>query len=366
MTSADNDRLTQLLRSDLRVFQAYDAVDPPEVLAQRAGIPEDKVIKLNGNENPFGPSPRLTEGLANWPGYHIYPDPLQRRARAALGEYVGLDPKHILAGAGADEIIDLLIRATLEPGDRIVNCVPTFGMYSFSAQVQGGKTISVPRSEDFEVDIDGCLLAIKDGAKVVFICSPNNPSGNTTPAGDIQRLLEQDVLVVVDETYAEFSGETLAPLVPEHWNLVVLRSLSKWGGLAGLRVGYGLMSSGLIDFLMAIKPPYNLSAAGEAGLLISLEDKELLLRRCADIVLERGRMAAALGEFPALKVRPSRGNFLLCHAPSGKGHEVYTGLAERGIFLRYFNQPGLEDSFRISVGLPEHTDALISALRELL
>ncbi len=366
MASRENDPLTRLVRSDLRVFQAYDAVDPPEVLAQRAGIPEDQVIKLNGNENPYGPSPRLTEGLANWPGYHIYPDPLQRRARAALAEYVGLGEQHIVAGAGADEIIDLLVRATLEPGDRVVNCTPTFGMYSFSTAVQGGRTVSTPRDSDYRVDIDACLAAVDDGAKIVFICSPNNPSGNTTPPSDIQRLLERDVLVVVDETYAEFSGETVAPLTTEHWNLVVLRSLSKWAGLAGLRVGYGLMSAGLVDLLMAIKSPYNLSAAGEAGLLISLADRELLLGRVAEIVAERERMAAALGRFSMLRVRPSQGNFLLCHAPPGRGKAIYTGLAERGIFLRYFNQEGLEDSFRISVGLPEQTDILMSALGELL
>ena len=168
MASRENDPLTRLVRSDLRVFQAYDAVDPPEVLAQRAGIPEDQVIKLNGNENPYGPSPRLTEGLANWPGYHIYPDPLQRRARAALAEYVGLGEQHIVAGAGADEIIDLLVRATLEPGDRVVNCTPTFGMYSFSTAVQGGRTVSTPRDSDYRVDIDACLAAVDDGAKIVF------------------------------------------------------------------------------------------------------------------------------------------------------------------------------------------------------
>ena len=357
--------VTKLFRRDLRELRPYEAVDSPETLAEIAGIPPENIIKLNANENPYGSSPWVQEALGRHNSYHIYPDANQTVPRAALEGYTGISADHILVGAGADEIIDLLLRAILEPGDRVISCPPTFGMYSFSTQVNGGRLISIPRDKQFLVDLPKVKKAMGTMTKAIFLASPNNPTGNPVPKDMILSLLREDVLVVVDETYFEFSGQTVAPLVAVHSNLVVLRTLSKWAGLAGLRLGYGIMAPRLLRLLMDIKQPYNVSAAAEVALLASLDDLAYLRRNVDAIVQERERLFSMLTLIPGIAPRPSLGNFLLCNISNGKATQVFQGLARRGIFVRYFNAPRLRDSLRISVGKQEHTDALVEALEAI-
>jgi histidinol-phosphate aminotransferase len=357
--------ITKLFRRDLKELSPYEAVDSPEALAEIAGIPSEEIIKLNANENPYGPSPRVQEALGRYNRYHIYPDAHQSGSKRALEEYTGISADHILVGAGADEIIDLVLRATLEPGDRVISCPPTFGMYSFSTQVNGGRLISIPRDKEYQVDLPKVKKAMGTMTKAIFLTSPNNPTGNPVPEDIILSLLKEGILVVVDETYFEFSGQTVAPLVAEHSNLVVLRTLSKWAGLAGLRLGYGIMAPRLLQLLMDIKQPYNISAAAEVALLASLDDLAYLRRNVDAIVRERERLFSKLTAIKGIAPRPSLGNFLLCHISGGKAAQVFQGLARRGIFVRYFNAPRLRDSLRVSVGKPEHTDALVEALEEI-
>ena len=358
--------ITRLFRPDLRKLRPYQAVDSPAALAQTAGIPPESIIKLNANENPYGPSPRVLEALASHRGYHIYPDARQTACRRALEEYTGMPADLIMGGAGADELIDLVLRATLEPADRVISCPPTFGMYSFSTQVNGGTLINIPRDDDFQVDIDKVKDAVGTMTKVVFLTSPNNPTGNSITEDMVLSLLDSPIMVVIDETYYEFSGQTFAHLVPEHPNLVVLRTLSKWAGLAGLRIGYGIMAPRLLDLLMDIKQPYNINAAAEVALLNSLADLDYLMGNVAAIVEERERLYARLSDIPGINPLPSSANFLLCEVENGKALPVFRELARKGIFVRYFNAPRLRDSLRISVGRPEHTDALVGALEEIL
>ena len=357
--------ITKLFRRDLRELTPYEAVDSPEALAEIAGIPSEKIIKLNANENPYGPSPRVQEALGRYSSYHIYPDAQQKVSRKALEEYTGISADHILVGAGADELIDLVLRATLENGDSVINCPPTFGMYSFSTQVNGGTLVSIPRDKEFQVDLPEVKKAIEARTKAIFLTSPNNPTGNPVSEDVILSLLEEDILVVVDETYFEFSDQTVAPLVAEHPNLVVLRTLSKWAGLASLRLGYGIMAPRLLQILMDIKQPYNISAAAEVALLASLSDLAYLKRNVDAIVRERERLFSRLTLIQGIVPRPSLGNFLLCDVSGGKATQVFQGLARRGIFVRYFDTPRLRDSLRISVGKLEHTDALVEALEEI-
>ena len=354
-----------LVRPHLLALDAYAAVDPPEVLAQRAGVPESEVVKLNGNENPYGPSAKVREALAGLDRVHIYPDPRQATLREAIGGYVGLSPAHIVAGNGSDELIDLLLVALLAPGDAIIDCTPTFDMYRFTAQVRGGTVLNLPRDDRFRVDVQAVLEAAQH-AKAVFLASPNNPTGNATPLADIQRLVEAGQVVVVDEAYHEFGGESAATLVPDYANLIVLRTFSKWAGLAGLRVGYGLMASELAGLLLRTKPPYSVSHAAEAAVLASLDDMAVLQERVGWLVEERERMRGLLDGLPGVTPRPSDANFILCQTPEGKGAAVYEGLAGRGVFVRYFSDPRLSDLIRVSVGKPEHTDRLMEALAEVI
>ena len=358
--------ISKLIRRDLRELRPYEAVQPPEALAEIAGVPPRSIIKLNGNENPYGPSLRVQEALGRYRGYHIYPDAHQTTVREALAEYTGMPSNHILAGAGADELIDLLLRATLQPRDKVIDCPPTFAMYSFTTQVNGGNLVSIPRTGEYSVDLPKVKKAIGPRTKVIFLASPNNPTGNLVPEDVVLSLLEENILVVIDETYFEFSGHTVAPLVVQHPNLVVLRSLSKWAGLAGVRLGYGIMDPYLQQRLMEIKQPYNISAPGEVSLLASLRDLPYLRRNIQALVQERERLFSKLAFMSGLHLWPSMGNFVLCDVPQGKAPHIFQELARRGIFVRYFDTPRLRNSLRISVGKPEHTDALVEALEEIL
>jgi histidinol-phosphate aminotransferase len=357
--------ITDLLRPDLRNHVAYEPIEPVEVLAERLGVAQERIVKLDGNENLYGPSPRVRAALAAYDGYHIYPDPDQRRMRAALAEYTGVSDEHIVAGAGSDELIDLIARALLSPGDGVIDLVPTFGMYAFTTSVCGGRVLPVPRRADFSVDTEAVARVVDERTKIVFAASPNNPSGNRLSRGELDALLDLPLLVVLDEAYVEFSGGSYAMLVPERENLVVLRTFSKWAGLAGVRAGYGIMPPALARVLMAIKPPYNVNVPAEVAVLASLEDREALQANVRRIVAERDRLDGLLRRVPYLEPWPSEANFILSRVTHGSARDLRDRLRERGVFLRYFGRPGLEDCIRISVGRPEHTDALRAALAEV-
>jgi histidinol-phosphate aminotransferase len=354
-----------LIRPELKGMKAYIPIEPTAVLSQRAKIPEENVIKLDGNENPYGCSARVKQALADYAFYNLYPDPEQRELRKALEKYTGISSEHVLAGSGSDELIDLVLRLFVEPGDKVINCPPTFGMYPFSTDVCGGKVVTIPRKPDFSIDIAATKKAIDKQTKVIFIASPNNPSGNITPEPVISELLNTSIVVVIDEAYFEFSGVTVAPLVPKYPNLIVLRTFSKWAGLAGLRVGYGIFPTNIVKYLMKIKQPYNVNAAAQVAALESLKDMSYLRSTIKAIVAERERLLTKLSQLDWLKVYPSQANFILCSVLNGKAKMIYTGLQKKGIFARYFDTPQLKDCLRFSVGKPEHTDALIATLKEI-
>ena len=355
-----------LIRPHLAALKPYNPIVPPELLEEETSVPSSGIIKLDGNENPYGPSPRVHEALARLATPHLYPDSESIRLRRALGDYVGVDPEHLIVGAGSDELIDLLLRLCLEPGDRVVNCVPTFGMYQFSTTVCGGTIVNVPREPStFAIDVPKVRVAIDQRTKVLFVASPNNPTGNITPMDDILALLQLGPLVVVDEAYYEFCGQTVAPEVPKRTNLVVLRTFSKWAGLAGLRVGYGVFPGWLTAYLMRMKPPYNVNVVAQAAGVESLKDLAYLRANIDAILQERERLSQKLSGLPFLKAYPSQANFILCAVLKGSASELHSQLRERGILVRYFDTPLLRSFLRISVGKPEHTDALVQALREL-
>ena len=358
--------MVELLQPHIRQLKMYDGIDPTEVLAQKAGIPPEKVIRLNGNENPYGPSPAVSRVLGAYSDYNRYTDPEQRPLREALSGYVGVGPEHIIAGNGSDELIDLTLRMFLGPGEKMIDPDPTFGMYAICARICGGEVVTIPRDDSFEIDLEATELSIDDKTKAILLASPNNPTGNIAPEWQVRRLLDMGILVVVDETYYEFCGKTVLPLVQEYPNLVVLRTFSKWAGLAGLRIGLGAMSPDIAKVMMAVKPPYNVNLAAELALLESLKDLDGLLERVRAIIAERERMYSLLEGLPGLKCWPSDANFTLCKFPDGKGQQIGDSLATKGIFIRYFSTQRMKDHARISVGLPEETDAMVEALDGIL
>ena len=323
----------------------------------------ERIIRLNGNENPYGPSPQVAPALSRFQDYNRYPDSEQRRLRAALSDYVGAPPEQIVAGNGSDEIIDLLLRMFLGPGDNAIIPTPTFGMYSFNAEMCGGEAIAVPRDANFEIDVEEVALAANAQTKLIFIASPNNPTGNIATEAQIRALLAMGKMVVVDEAYYEFCGLTAIPLLREYPNLVVLRTFSKWAGLAGLRVGLGVMQADIAGLMMQMKPPYNVNLAAEVAVAASLDSRGILIERVNTIVEERNRLISALRQIKGLKPFPSQANFVWCRVPRGRGKEIFEDLGRRGIFLRFFSS--YPDYIRASVGLPGENEALVEALREL-
>jgi len=357
--------IKKLIRPELITMKSYTPVEPTEVLSQRAELPLEKLAKLDGNENPYGCSPKVYQALADYSYYHNYPDPEQRELRKALEEYTGLSRQHIVCGSGSDELIDLILRLFLNPGDEVINCPPTFGMYPFSTDVCAGKVVDVPRAEDFALDIAGVKKALTERTKVIFIASPNNPTGNTATEQEITELINTEKIVVVDEAYFEFGNITVAGLLPTYPNLIVLRTFSKWAGLAGLRIGYGIFPLEIADYLMKIKQPYNANVAAQAAVLASLADIGYLRANVTKIVAERERLFGKLKELDWLRPYPSSGNFILCSLLKGEAREIWRQLQKKGISVRYFDSPRLKQCLRISVGKPEDTNALIEALRTL-
>jgi histidinol-phosphate aminotransferase len=358
--------LRSLIRPDLLALPGYTPVTPTDVLAERLGIAPEDVLKLDGNENPYGPSPRALEAVANERAYHIYPDPDQRKVREALSAHLDVGVESIVCGLGSDDLIDLILRAVLTPGDAVIDCPPTFGMYPFSTEVAGGRVLQVPRSETFDLDIDAVEARASD-AKLIFLASPNNPTGNRLDRAHVERLLATGLLVAVDEAYIEFAGieGSLVPLVAEYENLVVLRTFSKWAGLAGLRAGYAVMAQALASVLMTIKQPYNLNVAAGVAMLASLEDAGGLMANVRRMVETRGRLAAELEAIPWIRPYASEANFVLCRLDGVDAVEVNARLASRGIFVRHFDTPALRNHLRISVGREEHTARVVDALREI-
>jgi histidinol-phosphate aminotransferase len=357
-----------LIRPEIVTMEPYTPIYPFDVLAARLGRKPEEIIKLDANENPYGPSPKVREALANLQYAHIYPDPQSTALRARLAEFTGVPADYLLAGLGADELIDLTMRLFIQPGDGIVNCPPTFGMYPFDADVNGARCISVPRRADFSLDVDGIEEEVaQHRPKLLFVASPNNPDGSWLANADLERLLALPIVVVLDEAYVEFMGveHSRIKMVPQCENLIVLRTFSKLAGLAGIRVGYGAFPASLMPHLWKIKQPYNVTVAGSAAAIAALEDINWLEDKVALIVEERERLFGLLGNIPYLRPYPSRSNFILCQVIGRDAHELKVALEGEGILIRYYHAPRLRDHVRFTVGRPEHTDAVVSALRRM-
>ena len=355
------------IRRDIASMSAYTPTTSLEVFAERLGLEAENLIKLDANENPYGPSPKVVEALADLPNMHVYPDPESGRLRERLADYTGVPAEQILCGAGADELIELILQLFIEPGDVIINTPPTFAMYSFNAPLYHARAVEVYRRADFSLDVEAIQDAVaKHNAKLVFLCSPNNPSGNLIAREDIKVLLELPATIVVDEAYIEFAeGGSLANWVGEYPNLIVLRTLSKWAGLAGLRIGYGIFPRALMPNLWKIKQPYNVNVAADLAARVSLQDVDLLLERVRQLTAERKRMEVAFAELPCLTPYASQANFVLNRISGLSAEGFRDRLARAGIIVRYYQKPRLDDCIRISAGTPAQIDRLLEALRAL-
>lgn len=356
------------IRELVKEMQAYTPTTSLDIFAERLGYQVTDLIKLDANENPYGPSPMVAQALGSMSSAHIYPDPESNRLRDLLADYINIPREQILCGAGADELIEIILQLFVEPGDTVVNCPPTFAMYGFDTPLYYGQVVDVYRKDDFSLDIPAIEQAVtENNAKLLFLCSPNNPSGNLIPESEIKQLLALPTMIVLDEAYNEFAGvESLVSWVNDYPNLIVLRTMSKWAGLAGLRVGYGVFPLDLMSYLWKIKQPYNVNLAADVAAQASLQDTSYLMGLVEKMVEQRQRMEEAFSELPFLDPYPSQSNFVLSKVIGMSAAELRDRLAKAGIIVRYYNKPRLEDHIRISAGTPEQVDKLLDVLQSFV
>lgn len=368
--------LENLMRRDVVQMTPYTPIKPFHVLSRELGLPAEQIVKLDANENPYGASPRALAALQDIP-LPIYPDPSSLDLRERLAERLGVDSDRVMVGAGADELIELLFKIFINPGDGVINCPPTFGMYTFCCDVFGANEIIIERDDQYQLDIDAIEQAIiEHRPKMILLTSPNNPDGSIVSRAHVMRLLAHNLIVVLDEAYiafaepdltGEFGADNSAKLVLQHPNLVVLRTFSKWAGLAGLRCGYGVFAPEIVRYMMTVKQPYNINVAARAAALASLDDLAWLAANVQHMLAERDRLYAALGEIDYLRTHPgSLTNFILTEVIGRSAAELKADLAQAGVLVRYFAKPRLENHLRISVGTPAQTDRLMEVLQEVV
>jgi len=324
--------------------------------------PGAQVVKLNTNENPYPPSPRVLEAMRRGvaESLRLYPDPDATALRQRAASVYGLPLDAILVGNGSDELLSLLVRAVVDPGGSIAYPVPTYSLYRTLVALQDARSVEVPYPEDWSVP----PALAQTGAPLTLLCNPNAPSGTFVPIAQVAELARRlRGLLVVDEAYVDFATDNALRLLAMHPNVIVLRTLSKSFSLAGLRVGLAFGHPEVIAGLRTVKDSYNVSRMTQLGAEAALADLPAMQRNVERIRATRATLTAALEEL-GFAVPPSEANFVLARRAGRSMAPVAAALAARGILVRHFAVPGLDDALRITVGTDEEVAALVAALRE--
>jgi histidinol-phosphate aminotransferase len=345
-------KLDDILRANIKNAKPYSSA--------RDEYKGKEGVFLDANENPFG-------SVGNH-HYNRYPDPLQLKLKDKISPLKRVTPQQVFLGNGSDEPIDLLIRAVCTPGgqDAVMITPPTYGMYEVSAGINDVRVVEVPLTPEYQLDIEAMLPKLTADVKIVFLCSPNNPTGNLLPEEQVLTILKQAKgIVVVDEAYIDFApGNSMLRVLKEYPNLVVLQTFSKAWGLAALRLGMAFASEEIITVLNKIKPPYNINAVTQQLAYDAIGNILKKEQMVAGILMERMYLEEELVKLPAvIKVFPSDANFLLVKTQDGPG--MYQFLIGKKIITRDRSKVALcDNSVRISVGTHEENESLIKALKE--
>ena len=350
-----NRRQPDYVRPAIRTLEGYVPGEQPQ---------DGGYIKLNTNENPYPPSPRVLEAIRACTGEEVrlYPDPVANALRDKAATVYGMKREQILAGNGSDDLLDMIMRACVGPGDRVVYPRPTYSLYDTLVAIGGGNAVRVPYGPSFSLPTG---LAEAEG-RVTFVCSPNSPSATTVSVDQLAVLSRQVAgLLVVDEAYVDFARGTALELVHTCGNVVVLRSFSKSFSLAGLRVGLAFGTPELIGELVKVKDSYNLNRVSIAAAVAALEDYDWMCEHVRRICATRTRLSDGLRQL-GFTVLPSEANFVFARRPGRDLRAVYESLKQRRILVRHFATPELYDALRITVGRDNEVDTLLAALTEEL
>lgn len=342
--------IQRLIRPTIKALKPYSSARD-----EFQGVPSDMVF-LDANENPFEN------------GVNRYPDPHQNKLKSILSDIKGIPTQNMLLGNGSDEVLDLIFRMFCEPNkDNVIILPPTYGMYEVLANLNAIEIIKVPLSESFQPKVDAILNETNVNSKLLFLCSPNNPTGNSFSTDDVERLLKQfQGIVVIDEAYIDFSSQqSWLNRLEEFPNLIVTQTLSKAYGMAGIRLGICYASTEIIEVLNTIKPPYNVNELTQQKAIENLNKKELAANQIADILKERDILITELKTISfVIKIYPSDANFLLIQVDDA--NKRYNQLINQGIVIRNrTTQPGCKDCLRITVGTDSENKKLIRVLQDI-
>jgi histidinol-phosphate aminotransferase len=353
----------------IATLAAYPPGKPLEELERELGITDS--IKLASNENPLGPSPLAMQAIAGHIGkLHRYPDANAYYLKQRLSLYLDLKPEQIICGNGSDEILELLVRAFLLPGQEVISATPSFLMYELLTQGAGGIFRAVPLN-DFRVDLPAVLQAINSNTKLIIINNPNNPTGTVIYRQeweDFLAALPPQVLVMVDEAYIDFVDDPGVPqsltYIEENRPLIGLRTFSKAYGLAGLRIGYGFGPSTLIGYLDRLRSPFNVNSLAQAAALAAMDDHEFLAQTRQ---LVKEGLAFFCRELDRLGIAyiPTQANFLLIHV-ARNSREVYDQMLRQGVIIRAMTSYQLPEYIRVNAGLPAENQRFMQTLKRVL
>ncbi len=325
---------------------------------------ETNVLKLNTNENPYLPSPKVLEAIASVTGEQLrrYPDPLGNKFREAAAEVNGVEPANIMCCNGGDELLAMAFEAFCDQKRAVAYPVPSYSLFPVLAKLQNCEAFEIPFDSEFNLPV---RLA-GTGAALTIVCNPNAPSGSFTAAGELATLAgEVSGILLIDEAYVDFSEENCTVLVKDFDNIILLRSMSKGYSLAGLRFGYAIAQSSLIDGLLKVKDSYNVDAVATAAATAAIKDQEYFKENVEKVKRARELLMAQLRALK-FKTPKSYANFVLAESKGREAREIYNKLVQRNIYVRYFDLPGLSDKLRITVGTEEQNDRLVLALKEIL
>jgi len=326
--------------------------------------PGERVVKLNTNENPFAPSPKVIQAIQNIEPELLrrYPSPTADPFREAAAALLDVKPDMILAGNGSDDILTIATRTFVPPGGTLAYPDPTYSLYPVLAQLEEAKVATVPWERDYSLPTEA-LLETK--ADAIYLANPNAPTGTFVSPMKVEELAKRfEGLILIDEAYVDFAEDDCIPLVREYENVIISRTMSKAYSLAGLRFGYAVGQPHVIAEMLKVKDSYNTDAVSVVAATAALQDQAYAERSWDHVRQERQRLSSELTQM-GWRVIPSQANFILVTTPNGNGREAYLGLKQQGILVRYFDKPGLSDKIRITVGSMQENNALIGGLKRV-
>ena len=359
----------EVIRPAIRRMHGYVPGEQPREL--------HRYIKINSNENPYPPSPQVVRALHRALGddpdgqsqagqqalLRIYPSPTAEDLREKAAQVYGLAPDQVLVGNGSDDLLTMLMRTCIDPGDQVAYPVPTYSLYDILVAMQDGRPVHVPWPEDFSLPVQELA---QSRAKLTCVANPNAPFGNFSPLEQLEALARQvSGLLVIDEAYVDFAEETALPFLATYPHVLILRTLSKSFSLAGMRIGLAFGHPDLLAELMKVKDSYNLNRLSIVAAVAALEDYGWMQNNAAKIRATRARLSAALSTL-GYSVYPSQANFIVARMPGVSQQAMYEWLKHQRILVRYFSVPELADCLRISIGTDEEIDQLLAAMQQFL